>query len=260
MVSDQVVPFEPATINADSFYRSINSPTSVFDKASITANSSRIVLNAKKTHIMMFANEEIYLNSIKRTSIDTDEHILLTAKLDIFNRASRNIENVTDVDYVINAGRNLYSVTENITSIVSRKTYVGSEKNDLEPIVGGTSLSKFLARFILALMNTSIPTPPTAPSTGPNTTVHVITPMGPGMLAPGVVSALTKLYTELVPINSGQENNRSTFAGAPFNSIDNFVMLKNEPPKIEKNNFEVGEEYELEESEWILSEPYYRVL
>jgi hypothetical protein len=260
MVSDQIVPFEPATINADSFYRSIANPPSVFDKASIITTSSRIVLNAKKTHIMLFANEEIYLNSIKRTSIDTDEHILLTARLDIFNRASRNIENVTDVDFIINAGKDLYSVTENITSIIARKSYIGSEKNDTEPLVGGTSLSKFLARFILALINTSVPNPPRVGTQGPNTALHVITPMGPGVLAPPVVKALLDLYKELTPINGGQENFPTGFAGAPFNSNDNFVMLKNETPVIERNEFVEGASYELIESEWILANPYYRVL
>jgi hypothetical protein len=84
--------------------------------------------------------------------------------------------------------------------------------------------------------------------------------MGPAMLAPAVVTALLALYRELSPLNSGQENFPTAFAGAPFNSKDNFVMLDNEPPQIEKNEFINGESYDLIEGEWILSSDYYRVL
>jgi len=259
MTADQVVPFEPTTLRAGSFVRSVANPPQKFDKAQVIINSDRVVLNSKKTHIMMFANEGIHLNSFKDTTIDTDNNIILTANIDIRQNASRNIENIADHDFTVHAGNEILTLAIGKTSMLSDKIYVGSVDNDKEPMVGGTSLSKFLARFILALTATKMGTPPASFLSTVNTMTHVITPTGPGRLAPAVVSALSALYKDLVPTNSGQKK-PAAFAGAIFNSEDNFVMLANEIPKMEKNEFEPGEQIKTENNKWILTEPYYRVL
>jgi hypothetical protein len=262
IVSDQNIPFEPTTINAGSFYRSIENPINVFGGASITNNSDRLILNSKKTHIMMFSNEEIYLNSFKRTSIDTDNSIMLTANIDIIGKASGNIEYTADKDYNINAGGDYKSITIGTTSFLSNKIFIGSASDEKEPIVGGTSLSIFLARLITALMGipTNIRT-----QTQRNSRInisrqispaiaasaHVITPVGPGALNPTIVAALQTLYRELA---SGQ------FTQSPFNSEDNFVNLQNEQPVVELNDFETGEQVVTENNEWKLSESYYKVV
>jgi hypothetical protein len=138
-------------------------------------------------------------------------------------------------------------------------------------MVGGTSLSVFLGRLILALMGnpaglpahpagTDPPSLPRAASPGLATTTHVIGGMGPAALNPAIVGRLIQLYGELSPNNSGQRKSRRAFAGAPFNSRDNFVLLKNETPSIEKNNFKTGEQLEVVSSEWKLTDTYYRVV
>ena len=57
---------------------------------------------------MMFANEEVYINSFKNTSIDTDSSIVLTANIDITLNTSRNIEGVADVDFRMAAGKDIF--------------------------------------------------------------------------------------------------------------------------------------------------------
>jgi hypothetical protein len=262
MVSDQKVPFEPTTINAGSFYRSIGSPTSVFDGASITINSDRLLLNSKKNHIMLFSNDEIYINSFNRTSIDSDDSIHLTANIDITGKSGRNIEYSSDKDFNINVGGQYRSIVRGNTSFLSDKIFIGSSSDNSEPMVGGTSLSIFLARLITALVGvptnirsqTSLNpriTLPRSISPGIASTTHVITATGPGTLNPQIIRALVTLYNEL----SGR-----AFSGAPFSSQDNFVNLRNENALVELSNFSDGEQVETENNEWILSEQYYRVV
>lgn len=262
MVSDQNIPFVPSVKEAGSRYRSIETPPQKYGGASIILNSDRIVLNSKKTHILLFSNEEIHLGSFKRTSIDTDDSIMLTANLDIVNRSSRNIEFRADVDYSIEVGGDFVSTTIGSTSFLSNKIFIGSVDDDKEPLVGGTSLSIFLGRLLIALMGippltlrqnqkfSRIPMPRTLIS-GPAATAHVITPMGPGLLNPLIQRELRKLYSEL---------SRGRFKNSPFNSEDNFVNLQNVKPEVELNEFEDGDQLETENNEWVLGESYYKVV
>jgi hypothetical protein len=270
MTSDQTVTYLPITDEAGSFNRSIVNPPQKFDKAQIIMNSDRIVLNSKREHIMMYSTDEIYLNSFNNTGIDTDANIILTANLDIVHRASRNIDNVADGDFTIRAGDDVFSLSMNRTSFLARKLFIGSVSSDSEPLVGGTSLSIFLARLILTLMGTPpaippqvtspVPTfPPIPPTPGIATNAHVFAMGMPAFLNPVIVSGLVKLYTELLPVNMGQGLTKLPWSGAPFNSRDNFVKLINENPLMEKNDYKSGKQRMVEPSEWVLAEPYYRV-
>lgn len=267
MTSDQVIPYEPTIVNVGSFYRSLKNPPQQYDGASIIINSDRVVLGSKKTHVLLFAQEEIYLNSFNNTSIDTDSSIVLTANIDIRNLSSRNIDNIADRDYTINVGNDTSVVAINNVSFVSNKMFIGSITDDEEPLVGGASLSKWLARLILVLMGnppqvlpwtTQKSTPIPAIREGVSTHTHVITSHGPGRLNPTIVNGLTQLYNELAKTNPGQAS-PSEFAGAPFNSGDNFVKLANEVPQIQKNEFKTGNVTVIENNKWLLSEPYYKV-
>lgn len=259
MVSDQAIPFMPSTKQAGSFVRSITIPPLKFDKAQVIINSDRVVLNSKKESIMLFSNNQVNINSFENTTIDTDGDIILTANREINFKTGQNIESITNEDFMIFAGSDVISVALQNTSLISKKIYIGSGGNDAEPMVGGTSLSKFLARLIHALVNGKIDEPPSSFTPGPNQSAHVITSTGPALLAPAVVSALQSLYDELTLQNSGQENNQSNFSGASFNSTDNFVMLQNETPEIVKNEFKSGTQSSTETDEWLLFNPYYRV-
>lgn len=284
MVSDQAVPFEPSTIKAGSFYRSISNPVNAFDKAQIIANSDRIVLNSKNSHIMLFSNDEVYVNSFSRMSFDTDDSIFLTANLDINQLSSRNVNVVADKDFSVMTGSDISFVALGKLALTAKKIHLGGLQNDVEPIVGGTSLSIFLGRLILALMGkgtpdvalgtqvppyqtTGAPLPPAAmlmpkvAAPGPATTQHVITPVGPGILSPLVVGALVQLYSELSLPNVGSMK-KLPFSGAPFNSSDAFVGMSNEDAvlAVVKNEFKTGSKTTSVNSEWKLTDPYYKVV
>jgi hypothetical protein len=225
---------------------------------------------------MLFSNNDIYLNSLQRIGIDTDESIFMSANFDLQVKTSRNVDFFVDVDFTARAGSDVLLMAIDKSSVISKKIYLGSVQDDVEPIVGGTSLSIFLARLITVLMGNgvvppqipyqatgapapiSVP-PPAAP--GIATFQHVITPMGPGQLNPAIVSGLVALYAELAKPNPGTLK-KLPFSGAPFNSYDNFVKLANEDTSmgIVLNDFEAGNEVSVVNPTWNLSDPYYKVV
>jgi hypothetical protein len=275
MTSDQALPFVPATANSKLMYRSIKNPITVFDKASIVMNSDKVIMNSKKTHIMLFSNDEVYINSFNRSSIDAGENISLTANVDIEIKSGRNINSVVDFDFTLAAGSDISMLSVDTISMFSKKVYIGSSQSQREPMVGGTSLSVWLARLINVLMGTpplSILGPqipgqpylgiPIIPVPGVATVAHTIGAMGPNVLNPLIVAGLVKLYTELVLPNFGSTI-KLPFTGAPFNSLDNYVSIINENPELVmvKNNFKKGTQIPFENNKWELSDKsYYKVV
>lgn len=265
MTSDQVIPFEQITKEAGSNFRSLVNQPQKYDGGSILINSDRVILDAKKTHIMLFSNDEIYLNSYNNTSIDTDKSIMLTANIDIGLFAGRSMDVNVDGDIKMMAGSDIFMLSMDKTTLLSKKVYIGTN-NESEPLVGGTSLSKWLARLILVLMGTP-PTvtpwttqettivPPSIP--GPATFQHTIPFVG--TLNPQIQLGLIALYTELFKPNPGQTIPKP-FSGAPFNSGDNFVGMSNDVVKTQKNNFKNGDKTVIENNEWLLKESYYKVV
>ena len=262
MTSNQHVPFRPSTINAGSFYRSIADPPNKFGGGSVFLTSDRVVINSKNGHTLLFSSNETYINSIGRISLDTDESIFITSRLDIHRKASGYIDSISDTDHLFRSGRNTSISSLRDTSLVSRRIFIGSSADDGEPLVAGTTLSRFLARLINVLMGTGTPTPP--PSTvspGIAATAHGMFGISPVQLNPLIVSGLQQLYAELAQENDGSETG-GTFSGAPFNSVDNFVNITNEDPSpmIELNEFIGGERIEVVNNDWNLSEDYYKVV
>lgn len=269
MTSDQATPFTPTTVDAGSFFRSLKKSVNTFDGAQIINNSDRIILNSKKTHIMLFSNEEIYLNSFGNTAIDTDNSILLTANLDIQSRSGRNIEQISNADFIINSGKDVLLSSTKKTSLLAEKLYIGSVDRDSEPMVGGRSLSVFLARLITVLAGNpqlviipqvaGQPYPPLTPALTPGigTSNHTLPT---GTLNPLVAAGLAALYLELVQPNFGQKIPTSLFAGAPFNSVDNFVNISNDTFAVQKNTFKKGKQVVTENNKWNVSDTsFYKV-
>lgn len=232
LTADQAVPFEPATINAGSFVRSITNPPQVFDKAQVIINSDRVVLNSKASHIMMFSNEGIHLNSFKETTIDTDNNIALTANLDINLNANGNITNTADKNYFINSGEDITLMALKKTSIIANQIFIGSADQTTEPMVGGKTLSAWLSDLITTLRNAIINTQ-----------------TGPGKFNPQVLNQLKQLQDKL-----GNNTN------SVFNSKNNFVSLVNQKPQVVLNEFESGTQSEVIENKWNLSDSYYKVV
>jgi hypothetical protein len=269
MTSDQIIPYKDATIEAGSHFRSLVKHPNSYDGASILMNSDRLILSAKKTHILMYSNEEIYLNSFKNTSIDTDSDIVMTANKNVTMHTGKNIEGLANLDFRMVTGKDVFMLSMEKTSFLANKIFIGSTDNDEEPMVGGASLSKWLARLIFILMGNPpeiIPWTtqkgtrvPSKAREGIAANAHVITPTGPGKLNPLIVEGLKRLYGELAEKNSGQKT-PSSFAGAPFNSGDNFVRLGNDTVKMQKNNFKEGKQTVIQNSKWVLKDSYYKVI
>jgi hypothetical protein len=270
MTSDQVVNFRPCTQDAGSHHRSALTAPILYDGAQIISNSDRIILNAKKTHILMYASEGIHMHSIADSSIDADSNILFTANLNISFRSNMNINSTADEDFIVNAGSDILFMSLDKNSTIANKIYLGSAANDREPMVGGYSLSVFLARLINVLMgNPLLGAPPQIPGfpynpaftvvPGTSAALHVLTAMGPGVLNPVIVTGLQALALELLPPNTGAKI-PLPYSGAPFNSRDNFVMISNEQPTVVKNEFDEGEVMKTENSKWNLSDPYYKIV
>lgn len=269
LTTDQIVNFKPITRLLKSHYRSILNATTVFDGASAIMNSDRVIISSKKNQIMLFSNDEIYMNSYSRIGMDTNESIALTANIDISARASGNFEVNVDEDILMTAASDASIISSEKISMLSNKIFVGSINSDAEPLVGGTSLSKWLARLILVLMGTPVQVLPWTnqravllpqePISGTSTVQHTI-PMT-GILSPPIVTGLMALYKELAALNSGQQV-PMFFAGAPFNSQDNYTTINNQNPSmaILKNEFKEGTKLTIENNKWNLSDPYYKVI
>lgn len=270
MTSDQVLGFRPSTQDAGSHHRSALTAPILYEGAQIVTNSDRIILNAKKTHILMYASEGIHMHSISDASMDTDSNILLTANLNISFNSNMNINNTADEDFIVNAGSDILFMSLDKNSTIANKIYLGSAANDREPMVGGYSLSVFLARLINVLMGNpplgaapQIPGFPYNPAftvvPGTSAGFHVLTAMGPGVLSPAIVVGLQALALELLPPNIGAKI-PLPYSGAPFNSRDNFVMISNEQPTVVKNEFESGDTIKTENNQWNLTDSYYKIL
>jgi hypothetical protein len=235
MVADQRIPLEPGPKTADSYLRSANETTGEFIGSQILLNSDKITINSKRNEIFILATEGIHGSAIKDITFDTDQNFKVSTNIDTKFRIGRNFILDAKEDAIVTIGRNTIWTSKTRISAHANKIFVGSKDDDAEPFVGGTALSKFLARIIQALAGNiggaRASSPPLAFIPGLNTNIHVITPVGPAVLAPAVVQGLTALYNELIKPNSGQDA-PTPFAGAPFNSKDNFVSLDNKDPQI----------------------------
>lgn len=272
MTSDQTVPFVPNIKGIGAFHRSIKAAPGPYDGAQIVLNSDRLVLNSKKNEIILYSAKGINLNSYSEISLDTNDSILLTSNKSINLSAKQSIEYHADGPFAINSMNDILVTAQKRVSIISEKNYIGSTDSEDEPMVGGKSLSYFLARLILCLIgdpkipsqNTLKPLIPTNVTPGTNATAHVYTMQGPASLSPIIIRNLTALYKELAEKNDGQQNPEA-FAGAPFNSGDNYVSMVNEDRtdyiKAQETEFVDGERPVIvENNTWLLKDNYYKII
>lgn len=212
MTSNQNVPLLPATVDAGGFGRTMSVPIQLFNKAQIIINSDRIVLNAKKESIYLYAKDTIYLNAGNELRIDTDNNFEMATKEGLSFRTSGTFRTRADQNIILNAAVDVLSISKKKTSLLADKIYIGSTDDEEEPMVGGATLADFLNEFIDAHIK--------PPFHGQGIT--------PVKLHPAVIIALEKLRIRL---------RRPNFKKADFNSQDNFVMLKNEEVEVETNDF-----------------------
>lgn len=216
MTTDQAVDLKTATDDSEIHAKSILEYPTNFDKNQLILNSGRLIFNSKTDKILMHSLEGIHSNTLKDFTVDAGrDYVSYLGRDNAIEIINNDIKNVGKSKFVwvgsvlkydvgltfdVYSGRFLNLHSQDVMSLVSKKIFLGSLKDDSEPLVLGNTLVDILTEFIQAILS-SAPT-------------HVVTPVGPGALAGGAVTAyqtlLSKLETAL--------------------SEDNFVNKKNETP------------------------------
>jgi len=167
LVSDQIVPLQFATEKNSVHTKSIVNFPSRLDGRQIVINTDRFVINTRANQIMGFSGKGIHWTANEDYTVDSGRDVLKFV--------------IRDTKFQI--GRIFETKSGDRTSFIAPKVYVGMQNDETEPIPAGASLAAFLQAFIDAHLV--------------NATNHVITPMGPGILSPAVIQALTKLKTDV---------------------------------------------------------------
>jgi hypothetical protein len=204
IVSDELLPFTPATKKSSTFLYSMITKPGSFSGAQVLVNSDTLVMNAKNGSLYVFATEGIHMNSLKNgMTFDSEgsittrtlEDLNLLADKTVLEKTRGDIINVAGRDVSVDAGRNVI--------IRSNETYLGGFNDFAEPIVMGTKLKLFFLELLKVLM-----------STQPLT-------LGPtGVINPAIIARLTLTYAKFLVI-PGPLNPR-------WASDDNFVTKTNE--------------------------------
>ena len=212
LVSDQVVPFVPSTTESPVHLRSSFKVPFKTGGSQLIGVSDQIILNSKKRSTYLFSGQNVSITALNNFTADVEKQIRMTADDDIDLRTATSFYLAAKNNIIAQSGINMLLQGQNGVQIVGNKVFIGrtDATADKEPMVLGTQLSIWLANLITTLL---------------------IEPMGLGTLGPvtrnpAVTVKLVAMFNMLLTNNSGQTAPRP-FAGAPFNSKDNFVAKTN---------------------------------
>jgi hypothetical protein len=166
LVTDQIVPLVPATQGNTTHLASIQDFPARLDGNQIIINTDRFVINAKLDRIAGFATKGVHWTSGRDVTVDAERDYASTIKGKM----------------TLDVGQYFQSTASERHSIISKKVYIGMENDESQPVPLGAMLAEFLGRFIDAHLNAK---------------PHTITSMGPGMLSPAVIQALTQLKLDV---------------------------------------------------------------
>lgn len=220
MVADQKVEFTPATQKSSSNPKAhlLSTPkkTTQYTGAQIFVNSDRVILNSKKNEISLFSNQGINLSALGAICLDTEDSVFLRSFADVNIKANNSISlEATEITITANS---LSYKTPGDYIIQGKKVYLGTYGLNMEPMVLGRSLAKFLNSVLTQLQETNglidsiIKVLPQIPGAGPVVSPQLIAPTAKLQLTNSIVSAL---LTVTSPDN------------AIFNSSDNFTAKTN---------------------------------
>lgn len=215
LVSDQLVPLNLSTAKNKVHKASVADFPKRLDGNQLIINTDRIVMNTKKDKILGHSQNGIHWTTIKDFTVDSDQdylsQITRDEKINVGQDQTRSIGN----DSTVTIGRNQsISVAQNTVfkiggffesnvsdriSLVSSKVYLGTKQSEAQPVPLGAILAQFLSDFLDAHIS--------------NASSHVITPVGPGILNPGVVAKLTALKAKVSGGASAPINSKITFTG-----------------------------------------------
>lgn len=212
MVTDQFVPFSPATYDSEATNKAylrgseIRRSQFYYKGAQLFLDSDRVVVNAKGTEIQLFAKTEINLSAEKSITLASERNVIVTSNLDttlksleadVFIRGQKNISlKAEEGDITGNATKGNYVIW-------GKKIFIGSGEDTSQPMVLGGQLSFFLQKLLVALQLL-----PTVYLPQPSPTA--------GIAAAEIARQLTELLTDV-----------SLLQGASFNSTSNFTAKEN---------------------------------
>lgn len=130
--TDETVEIKPITKGNSYYLKSAKNPPSVFDGVQLIFNTDRVIWNAKKNEVLIFANKGISLNTNGYIAID-----------------SQDLVSITTLD-------RLNIITKNGMFVDSPKISLG--KDAKEPIVLGDKLVEILGELIDAILQETHPT------------------------------------------------------------------------------------------------------
>ena len=87
--TDEIIEIKPITKGSSYYLKSAKSPPTTFDKVQLIFNTDRVIWNAKKNEILMFANKGIALNTHGYIALDCQDTFGITT-LDKLNIAAKN--------------------------------------------------------------------------------------------------------------------------------------------------------------------------
>ena len=153
----EIIP-EISTEDARSFRRVSSFPAEIRGNL-IGLNTGTFFLNTKEAGIYISSEEDISLASNSSITMETDR------RLDTYSVRATTMRSRDRI------------------SLMGPRIFIGSVNDTTQPLVLGEELNSLLIQLIQAML-TSAPT-------------HVLTAMGPGVLNPQVVAALTQILTIL---------------------------------------------------------------
>lgn len=211
MVSDQEIGLTYSTEKGISHGKSIVDFPTKLDGNQLVINTNRFVVNAKRSKIMGFSDTGIHWTTNMDATTDSGRDNRMWVGRDYIRDVKRNTFTYTGNQTrhrskdstTLHAGGVIDILSATKVSVVAPEVFLGVDSDKAQPIPLGAMLADFLMKFLDAhIMNAS---------------THVITPTGPGVLNPTIVTALTKLKTDVA---------RGAFAS--FNSTHVF-STKNSP-------------------------------
>lgn len=155
MVSNQILPLIPATINSPIHMRSAVPTTPVFAGASILMNSDKLIFNAKAGPVYTFAKGGIHLNSTDIVTIDSAGSIFLRTPSMIDINGDANVSIGSGKDLLINVKKDILMSTGRYFTILADDIYLGGSSPLSSPIVLARPLKFFLYELLLVLMSTN---------------------------------------------------------------------------------------------------------
>ena len=230
LTTDQLIPLAYATQTTDAHLKSIDDFPSKLEGNQIVINTDRFVVNTKREKLMGFSKTGIHWTTGRDFTVDAVRDSRTWVGQDQLSDVIRDVkvkigqDHTSDVmrDRFTYVGRNhrqrvfenstiqignIYQLSSvNRISLISPRLFLGMQSDSSQPVPLGEILAQFLSKFIDAHINAA--------------SQYVITPMGPGQLSPSVVSALTKLRSDV-----------SLGARASFNST--YVFVGQSPPVVQ---------------------------